>query len=928
MDKIAKLESLGQSLWYDNIQRSLLTNGALEKMIREGRIRGVTSNPSIFQKAIATSKDYDSTLKPMAWSGLSAESIFWQLAIEDIQKAADLFLPLYNRTDKKDGYVSLEVNPLYANDTEATITEAKKLWGLVKRPNLMIKIPATPEGIPAVRRCIADGINVNVTLIFSITRYNEVIDAYLSGLEERLNAGKDISSVASVASFFVSRVDTKIDAQLEALAKAGKLQQSRLDELSGRAAIANARLAFKLFEDRFFDQRYQALKIRGAKPQRPLWASTSTKNPKYRDVVYVEELIGCETVNTVPPATLDAFFDHGSIDLTIHHNLGSAEKLIDELKSIGISMDTVTSELEREGVKLFADAFTQLLQAVDERRKSAVDELGTLKSQVKEQVQHLQGIDFANRLYQKDAALWTEDGAGQTEIRKRMNWLTAPWDSQSLVSELKKLTAECQSRGLTHAVLLGMGGSSLAPEVLKLLHAADSEGEKIGLDLHVLDSTDPEQVMEVEQAAPIENTLFIVASKSGTTAEINAFFAYFWEKAQKRFGENAGSHFIAITDPGTKLEELAQKKAFLKIFTADPQVGGRNSALTAFGLVPAALIGWDTDKLLKFARTSAELCQPEKPLTANPGVVLGAIIGSGAVAGMDKITLTTDPTWTPFGAWLEQLIAESSGKNGKGIVPIADEPATEATGYGSDRLFVYIRQSGEKQTFVNEIHRQGHPVITLDIFNPYDLGGQFYLWEVAVATACAIIGVNSFDQPDVQDAKTRTLQGLAEYRKNGKFAAIKPALQFKKADIMTNSKLDGTAATSMDAITSFIDKNHDENNYIAINAFLPRSAANLEKLQELRELLIKKYQFATTLGFGPRFLHSTGQLHKGGANNGLFLMLTAKRNKDAEIPGEGITFGTMQRAQALGDLQALEAKDRRVLWIDLAEPDLSILLNK
>ncbi len=927
MDKIAKIESLGQSLWYDNIQRSLLKDGSLEKMIREGQIKGVTSNPSIFQKAIAKSKDYDSTLKPMAWSGLSADSIFWQLAIEDIQNAADLFLPLFEKTNKKDGYVSLEVNPLYANDTDATINEAKRLWELVKRPNLMIKIPATIEGLPAISKCIAEGININVTLIFSIQRYAEVIDAYLSGLEERLNSGKDISSVASVASFFVSRLDTKIDSQLEDLTNAGKISQAQQDELSGRAAVANARLAYHLFEDRFFDQRFQSLKIRGAQIQRPLWASTSTKNPKYRDVLYVEELIGCETVNTVPPATLTAFFDHGKIDLTIHKDLDGAQKLMDDLETVGISMEKVTLELEEEGVKQFADAFTQLLEAVEERRESSVAELGSIATDVKDTVQKLQTMNYSTRLYQKDAELWTQDAEGQAEIRIRMNWLSAPMDSRSYVSELKLLNQECYSRGLTHVVLMGMGGSSLAPEVLKLLHTS-MQAENPGLELIILDSTDPEQVQNVSNEAPLDKTLFIVASKSGTTGEINAFNSYFWEMAQKRFGPRAGEHFIAITDPGTKLDELAHTRGFWKVFLADPQVGGRNSALTAFGLVPAALVGWDVEKLLKNANTVAELCHPEKTLAANPGVVLGAIMGSAAVCGKDKVTFITDPSWTPFGSWLEQLIAESSGKNGKGIVPIADEPIIDPVKYGKDRLFVYLRESGEKQEFVNAVQQTGQPVVTLDIFDQYDLGGQFYLWEIATATACSIIGVNSFDQPDVQDAKTRTLEGLAEYRKNGKFTEVQSVIQLKNARIATRCQLKSKSDGLAEVINSFVEKNFKKDDYIAINAFLPRTETNLEKLQSLRKLLLKKFTTSTTLGFGPRFLHSTGQLHKGGANNGLFLVITAERIHDLEIPGEGISFGTMQRAQALGDLQALEAKGRRVLWIDLDEPDPALLLQE
>ncbi len=925
IEQAKKLEKIGQSLWYDNIQRSLLKNGDFEKMSHQGKIKGVTSNPSIFQKAISNSKDYDDTLKPMAWAGMDAESIFWQLAIEDIQKAADLFLPLYEQTHKKDGYVSLEVNPLFARDTEATIKEAQKLWNLVNRPNLMIKIPATKEGLPAIRKSIASGINVNVTLIFSIQRYAEVIEAYLSGLEDRIAVSNDLSSIASVASFFVSRLDTKIDGLLENLLKTGKISEEKYSELAGKAAIANTRLAYRLFEHKFSERRVSILRAKGAQIQRPLWASTSTKNPKYRDVLYIEELIAPETVNTVPPSTLDAFYDHGNVDLTIHNDLDKAEKHINELETLGISLDETTLQLEEEGVQSFSEAFTQLLGAVEQRRLSAVNELSSLSDAIKNQLALLNKKHFVERVFQKDASLWSREEEDQAEIVQRMNWLKAPWESRELAGDLHLLTHECVRLGYTHAVLLGMGGSSLAPEVLSLINGED--GNCNGLKLNILDSTDPEQVSMIEKAVDLEKTIFLVASKSGTTAEINAFLSYFWNLSQEKFGERAGEHFIAITDPRTRLEEFARDKKFWKVFRADPFVGGRNSALTAFGLVPAALIGLNVDKILENAIFTADLCLAERPIAANPGVVLGAIIGTAVNAGKDKLTLITDRTWKPFGAWLEQLIAESSGKKGKGIVPIADEPQVDASKYGDDRIFVYIRQSGEEQSFVDSLKQHGFPVISFDVRDVYDLGGQFYLWEMATATACSIIGVNSFDQPDVQDAKIRTLKGLEDYKRNGKFGETNPIVELKDVRIMTQSNIDiGHNASVYEVINTFLEKNCHPQDYLAINAFLPRIEANMQILQELRARVLNEFGLATTLGFGPRYLHSTGQLHKGGANNGIFIVITSAKSQDLEIPGEGITFGIMQRAQALGDVQALEAKGRRVLWIDLKEPELCPLL--
>jgi transaldolase len=373
MNKIHELHAAGQSVWYDNIQRALLVNGELARMIERGEVRGVTSNPTIFMNAITKSQDYDAALVPLAKAGKSAEEIFWQLAIEDIQAAADLFRLLYEESDGGDGYVSLEVDPYLAHNTAGTIDAAKQLWQRVARPNLLIKIPSTVAGLPAITAAIAEGINVNVTLIFALDRYLNVMDAYLTGLEQRVAAGLPVDRIASVASFFVSRVDTKIDGLLAEIVDRGGAHADPAASLLGKAAIANARMAYAHYQRVFSSPRFQALEAKGARVQRPLWASTSTKNPAYRDVIYVEELIGPDTVNTMPPHTLAAFLDHGEVRPgSLEEHVGEAEQTLVTLESLGISMCISTCQLELEGVKSFADAFTALLDAVEESRVKAV----------------------------------------------------------------------------------------------------------------------------------------------------------------------------------------------------------------------------------------------------------------------------------------------------------------------------------------------------------------------------------------------------------------------------------------------------------------------------------------------------------------------------------------------------------------------------
>jgi transaldolase / glucose-6-phosphate isomerase len=903
-DAIQALHELGQSLWYDNIQRRLLENGELATLISRGDIRGITSNPSIFNNAISKSTDYDSALVSMAWSGLDSREIFDRLAVEDIRTAADMFRDLYESTGGGDGYVSLEVDPGLANDTQATIAEAARLWDLVDRPNLMVKIPATAEGIPAIRETIAAGINVNVTLIFSLERYGDVMAAYLAGLNQRLSAGHPVDQIASVASFFVSRVDTKVDRQLQEIIRQEGTQAVLATQLLGRAAVANAQLAYAQFQEVFNSEQFDRLKAQGARIQRPLWASTSTKNPAYPDVKYVEELIGPDTVNTIPENTLDAFRDHGDPKITLTDDLTEARFVMESLASLGISMNQVTRELEEEGVKAFADSFVSLMATIEERRRMAVQQLGPLAGPVAGRIQQLDQMNAAGRLYGLDASLWSQDPDVQAGIRERLGWLWLPESSYSLLSELYDFAVEAKQAGFERALLLGMGGSSLASEVMSLMISpAEDDGAAGGLELSILDSTDPAEVEAAEKWAVPGKTLFIVSSKSGGTTEVMAFFNYFWKKVEELGAGRTGDYFIAITDPGTSLETLGQERNFRRIFLADQTVGGRNSALSAFGLVPAVLTGVNVKRLLDRSRLMMAQCTPETGSARNPGLVLGAVIGEGALQGRNKLTVIADDGLEPFGAWLEQLIAESTGKEGKGILPVAGEPLGKPEVYGNDRLFVYLRRDGQHGRTVESLLAADHPVITFSMGDEYELGAEFYRWEVATAIASAILGVNSFDQPDVQDNKNRTKALVQAFQQKGSLEEGQPAWQGEWLSVFSPEDLKSKAGSWQEVIRRFLEQGKP-GDYVALNAYLPRNDWNEDLLKELRIAIREQTHLATTVGFGPRFLHSTGQMHKGGPNTGLFLLLTADPEEDILIPGEGIRFGVLQRAQAIGDYEA------------------------
>lgn len=924
MNPLVKLNSIGQSVWYDNIQRKLIRTGELAKLVRSGEIRGVTSNPSIFNAAITKTKEYDATVQPLAWAGWNADAIFWQMAIEDIQAAALIFMDVYKESNKEDGYASLEVNPLFAYDTEKTITDAKALWHRVSLPNLMIKIPATKEGVDAIRAATAEGINVNATLIFSLDRYAQVMDAYMGGLEDRIHSGKSIEDISSVASFFVSRVDTKIDGFLQRMINAGEISEIDGTRLQGKAAIANARLAYQLFTDAKNSARFKAIIEKGGRPQRPLWASTSTKNSTYRDVIYVEELIGKESVNTIPPATMDAFRDHGNVEIRIEDDLNGAESLVNELSEIGIEMELITSQLEAEGVLSFSEAYKELIGNIQARAQEYQTGIRSLEKLYQASLNRMVARNIIESLYEGDPTPWTKDPPGQEEFKKRLGWLNAPQKSLPYLKKYSKLREELLKMGFKKVLVIGMGGSSLAPEVFSMITNIVNPKDHTGLKLGILDSTDPLSVQRATEEYSVDTTIFIVSSKSGSTAEINANFKYFWNLVETKFGDKTGSRFIAITDPATELDKLGGEKEFLHIFHADPEVGGRFSALTAFGLIPAALIGLDTEKLIKKAIGMYETCLPTNPMESNPGFALGTLIGTAASAGRDKLTIITDPDVECFGSWLEQLIAESTGKKGKGILPVDQEPEVNVEKYGNDRLFVYLRLNGSQDIRFNNLISNGQAGFVINLEDIYDLGAEIYRWEIATSIACAVLEINPFDQPDVQASKTITQKMIQDYKQVGTLEEEPPNWQSFGIDVYGyDTVIRGKSLKEI--VTDFLAQ-AKRGNYVAVNAYFPRDEKTITSLQILRKKIIDNTSLATTLGFGPRFLHSTGQFHKGGPNSGLFIILTHKNEKDIAVPGEPYSFGVLEKAQAIGDYRALKERGRRVIRINIPVDQIQDLL--
>lgn len=939
MTKLHDLQALGQSIWYDNIRRALLDSGELSEWIERG-VTGVTSNPTIFEKAIIGSTDYDQALRQLAEQDLAVPEIFERLALEDIGRTAELLLPVYERTNGRDGYVSIEVSPTLAYDAEGTVLEARRLFEQLARPNVMIKVPATEAGVEAVQQLIGEGFNINVTLIFGLSRYRQVAEAYLAGLERRLEQGDSIGEVRSVASFFVSRVDTAVDRALDRIG----VGSAAADALRGRIAIANARQAYQHFRGLFAGQRWQALAEQGAAVQRPLWASTSTKHPQYRDTRYVEALIGPDTVNTVPPATLRAFVDHGRVAETVEQDLRQARDDLQRLANLGIDLSEITEELLEAGVAAFADSYQSLMSAIAEKRaqllagwESLSADLGRHYEPVQAAVHELEQQQILPRIWRRDHTVWHPE---PTEIENRLGWLTTAEMMLDNLHRLRALTEGVLADGYRQLVLLGMGGSSLAAEVFHRIFGT-REGY---LEFHLLDSTDPQALIELDRQLDYSRTLFIVATKSGGTIETLSFFKYFYTRASGDVGsENAGPHFVAITDPGSPLIELAQRHDFRATFLNDPNVGGRYSALSYFGLVPAALIGVDLEPILERAREAA--CGSDSCVEAedSPAAWLGCAMAELAKLGRDKLTLITEPPLESFGAWVEQLIAESTGKHGTGVLPVVGERLAEVEQYGDDRLFVQLSlesaaepegeptargetsgSQGEQiaqawaGSLIERIPKAGHPLIRMRLRELDDLGGQFFLWEMATAIAGHRLGIHPFDQPNVEAAKQLAKQLVAEYHQRGRLAEQQPALSEDGIELYGTVKGDSLA----EALGNFVGSG-EAGSYLSLLAYLPPIREVSQQLSRLRHATRDHTGLATTVGYGPRYLHSTGQLHKGDAGRGLFLMLTVDNPEDIAIPDEAgspessLTFGVLKAAQARGDREALEQAGRRVLQVHM-----------
>jgi len=533
--------------------------------------------------------------------------------------------------------------------------------------------------------------------------------------------------------------------------------------------------------------------------------------------------------------------------------------------------------------------------------------------------------NIVKRMWDKDTSVWKKGESYKELINNRLGWMSLPVSMSGNCDEINTFAEDLRDNGFTDAVVMGMGGSSMCPEVCR-----NTFGIKKGfLNLHILDTTDPLTILKIEESIDIDKTIFIVSSKSGTTIEVDSFFRYFFDKVKKTKGDEAGNHFAAVTDPGTYLETLAKENKFRKVFINPADIGGRYSALSYFGLVPAALTGVDIKLLLNNAESMMERCMlvsSEK----NPGLMLGTIISELALEGKDKLTFFLPYEISSFGYWAEQLIAESTGKEGKGILPVEGEGLGKRNSYKKDRVFVRFilgKESKEESKIYKELAGKMINVINIRLKDIYDIGGQFYLWEFATAVMGIVLGINPFDEPNVKESKDNTGEVLKYYEENGKLPEQDPEAKteglkiyfdeelFLKNSSGKNTLIKGNIENNLNYFFDQIKKG----DYTAIMAYIQKDKLSEKYLQKIRELIRSSKALATTVGYGPRFLHSTGQLHKGGADNGVYIQIVADDTRDIAIPGRPYSFGILKQSQAVGDYESLVKHNRRVIKIDLGK---------
>lgn len=936
---MASDQNYSRVLWFHHIGRALLRSGELNQLVDEHRLAGFTTEPALLEREIGEGTAYDDAIRESP--AVDPHPIFEGLLIEDVRAAADVLRPVYEESGRAAGYISFDLPPL--DTPQAKLREAKRLFAAIDRPNVMVKIPGKLTDLTAIEEALFAGVNVHVTMVYSVQTYVSNAQNYITALERRLYAGLPVDQVASIISFGLALVDGMVDRHLEnniraAQNRADTMRVTANNELLGKVGIANARVAHRRFCDLFNGERFAALRAAGGHPQRILWADLQPHSPIQPPLMYLDGLAPTanDTLFMVNRPLLQRLQERSEKEPAASAGADDSTEILSRLDHIGVDLDRIGRLLQGDQEDLFAEAYNKLIARVDGKRGVLVSGfmqrqkmvLGIYRRAVEAELQRLRGQKSISRSWARDTALWTDDPDHAQIIANRLGWMSIATDGRIDRERLRALRDEAQRERWEHVVLLGMGGSSLAAEVMYRTF-----GRQAGYPaLIVLDSTDPAAILAVERAINLDKTVFVVASKSGSTLETTMMQRYFYVKYD---AAKAGAHFIAITDPGSRLADEARALNFRHILLNPEDIGGRYSALSYFGMAPAALVGLDFERIID-AGAQMQTANGASVMGNNhPGLWLGTVMGVLAGRGCDKLTLFANQEIAAFGDWAEQLIAESTGKDGKGIIPITGATIGMPHDYGDDRLFVYMRLDHARDNLddgVRVLQEAGHPVVILELRDRFEIGAEFYRWMFATAFAGMILGVNPFDEPNVAESKAITNRLLDQYVREGSLPRYMPILTEGDVSLYADEEMGKLLAelrgqhdyeaTALEGLIAAFLGLARSGEYIAFQAYLQPRAEHAELLGYIRRRARHTFRRAIMLGFGPRYLHSTGQLHKGGPNNGIFVQLTADDPEDVPIPGIPYSFSILKQAQAMGDYQALLAKGRRVLRIHFAKDPL------
>lgn len=927
------LRGRGQGVWLCGLRRLLAKVDSLAGPAVSHGISGIETDLLMLAGAVERGPEYHDSL--VSWAnGVSVARPVEALLIEEASIGARLLAPVYEETGGRDGYVSVDVDSSLANDAEEMSMAIRRLHSAIDEPNVIPRLPPTNSGCAVFEAFTAEGFSVHVGPIFSVAAVERVTEAFIRGA---LRLPKDIEEargLASVISFGLASLDEAVDELLRAWIRTADKDMSGAESLLGSAATAIAKVACRHQRDLLFQKLPESLRESGPRSLRLMWTDLATGDPRRRRLRYVHRLIGPDTVAAMPFGLMRDFAFTGLAESTLGQRVDEAEEIIDEVTSLGIDLDAIGTELQERYIAhrrlQYGELDNVILAAIEanvggkrqvDEAASAIAPSSTSELEVPSMLIAVKNIDdqFPTRLWLKDSSLWSDDPTTQDSIRNRLGWLDLIESTLSASASSRRFAKQMNDGKADQVVFLGMGGSSLCAEVCRQVFGVE--------DVWIVDSTIPTAVAAVAASVDLGRTLVIVASKSGTTIEVRALFDFFHERCTPML-DQPGQQFMAITDPGTPLEQIAYEKGFRSLWLAPTDVGGRFSALSVFGILPMELMGIDSVAICTSARRMAASCAAGTSTLDNPGTRLGAALFNAYEAGRDKVTFACSPSLTAFGMWAEQLIAESTGKEGGGLIPIVGEPPGAADQYGDDRIFVALELAGEddsgRNMWLDALRQEGHPVMKFVLDNRHQIGSEFVRWQIAVASAGSLMGINPFDQPDVQGSKDRTTAILDSYKAGTGMLNRAPIAMDVGWLVFADLERDEELARQQhgDGLDSWLSAHLGRAqvpDYVALQAFVSCEPRTLSAFQEIRRLLRERRGVATTLGWGPAFLHSTGQLHKGGPDNGIFLQITADDSEDIEIPGAGYSFGRLVRAQSLGDLAALEERGRRVLRVHLRD---------